>query len=140
MSKKFAVTAIISAIILSGIIIIFPDHKETQERAGNAYTDAGDETKRTAYFASHGWDVEETGVKEIRIPADFSGAYEEYAVIQDKQGMPLREYAGRTAKVYTYTVRNYKQESRSMQAELLVCDNTAIASVVYGNGDKMPVS
>lgn len=140
MSKKFVITAVITAVILSAVIIIFPDHKEPQETAGNAVTDASDEAHRTAYFESHGWEVEELSVRDITIPSDFSSAYEEYAVIQDKQGLPLREYAGRNAQIYTYSVINYSPGNRKMQAELLVCDNTAIASVVYGNGEKLPVS
>lgn len=139
MSKKFVIVAIAAAVILSAVIIIFPD-KEPQDTKGNAVTDASDTEHRTAYFASHGWEVEEISVKDITIPSDFSAAYEEYAVIQDKQGLPLREYAGREAQIYTYNVTNYSPDSKKMHAELLVCDNTAIASVVYGNGDKLPVS
>ncbi len=140
MSKKFVVTAIMIAVALCAVIIIFPDNKETPENTGNAVTDASDTEHRTAYFASHGWEVEEISVKDITIPSDFSSAYEEYAVIQDKQGLPLREYAGRNAQVYTYNIMNYSPDSRKMYAELLVCDNTAIASVVYGNGENLPVS
>ncbi len=138
MSKKFVIAAIISAVILSGVIIIFPD-REPQEAVGNAVTDASDAEHRSAYFASHGWEVEELSVKDITIPTEFSGAYEEYAVIQDKQGLPLREYAGREAKIYTYSVKNYAPDNRDMYAELLVCDDTAIASVVYGDGSNSPV-
>ncbi|MDE5570219.1 MAG: DUF4830 domain-containing protein [Ruminococcus sp.] len=140
MSKKFVIAAVAAAVILCAVIIIFPDNKEPQNTAGNAFTDASDESLRTAYFASHGWEVEEISVKDITIPSDFSEAYEEYAVIQDKQGLPLREYAGREARIYTYNVMNYSPDNRKMHAELLVCDNTAIASVVYGNGGKLPVS
>lgn len=140
MSKKFVITAVTIAAVLCAVIIIFPDSKGTPEIMGNAVTDASDAEHRTAYFASHGWEVEEISVKDITIPSDFSSAYEEYAVIQDKQGLPLREYAGRSAQVYTYSVMNYSPDSRKMYAELLVCDNTAIASVVYGNGGNLPVS
>lgn len=140
MSKKFVITVIAAAVILSAIIIIFPDNKEQQDNIAVVRTDASDETHRTAYFASHGWEVEEISEKNITIPADFSEAYEEYAVIQDKQGLPLREYAGREAKIYTYEVKNYNPDNSRMLAELLVCDDTAIASVVYGNGTKLPVS
>ncbi|MCM1131957.1 MAG: DUF4830 domain-containing protein [Ruminococcus flavefaciens] len=140
MSKKFVITAISVALILCAVIIIFPDNRDTENTAGNAVTDASDEAHRTAYFESHGWEVEEISVKSVTIPTDFSEAYEEYAVMQDKQGLPLREYAGREASVYTYDVMNYSPDNRKMHAELLVCDDTAIASIVYGNGGKLPVS
>ena len=93
--------------------------------------DAGDVSARIGYFASHGWEVEEISEKEITIPADFSDVYEEYAVLQDKQGMPLREYAGRNARLFVYEVKNYSPDSKKMLAELLVCDDTAVASLVY---------
>lgn len=140
MSKKFVIISIAAAIVLGAVIIIFPDNKEPQNTVGNALTDASDTVHRTAYFASHGWEVEEISVKDITIPSDFSEAYEEYAVIQDKQGLPLREYAGREARIYTYDITNYSPDNKKMYAELLVCDDTAIASVVYGNGGKLPVS
>ena len=81
--------------------------------------------------------------KDVTIPADFSDKYEEYALLQDKQGLPLRKYAGRNAKLYVYEVKNYSPDSRKMLAELLVCDDTAVASLVYsedGGKLKMPVS
>lgn len=140
MSKKFVIPAIAAALILGAVIIIFPDNKEEQDSTAKVHTDASDELHRIEYFESHGWEVEEISEKNIIIPADFSEAYEEYAAIQDKQGLPLREYAGREAVIYTYEVKNYSPDNSKMLAELLVCDNTAIASVVYGNGTEMPVN
>lgn len=105
--------------------------------------DAGDVSARISYFASHGWEVVEISGKDVTIPADFSDKYEEYALLQDKQGLPLRKYAGRNAKLYVYEVKNYSPDSRKMLAELLVCDDTAVASLVYsedGGKLKMPVS
>ena len=75
--------------------------------------------------------MEEICSKTVAIPDDFSAAYEEYALLQDKQGMPLREYAGEDAQLYVYEVKNYSPDSRKMLAELLVCDDTAVASMIY---------
>ena len=104
---------------------------------------AADVSQRIDYFASHGWEVEEISEKEILIPDEFSDIYEEYAEMQDKQGLPLRKYSGRSATLYTYEVKNYSHENVKMLAELLVCDDTAVASMVYsedGGTIKMPVS
>lgn len=63
--------------------------------------------------------------------------------MQDKQGLPLRRYAGRAAKLFVYEVRNYSPNGMKMLAELLVCGNTAVASTVYsedGGSLRMPVS
>jgi hypothetical protein len=104
---------------------------------------AADVSQRIDYFASHGWEVEEISEKDILIPHEFSDIYEEYAEIQDKQGLPLRSYSGRNAKLYTYEVKNYSPDNMRMLAELLVCDDTAVASMVYsedGGSIRMPVS
>jgi hypothetical protein len=120
-----------AAIALAAIVLIFPDNKETANVPASAPVDASSVGRRIDYFASHGWEVEEIAEKNIVIPSDFSQSYEQYAQIQDKQGMPLREYAGRNAQLYVYDVKNYSPGSRKMLAELLVCDDTAIASMVY---------
>ena len=106
-------------------------------------TAVGDVDKRINYFASHGWEAEEISVKDITIPTEFSDAYEEYARIQDKQGLPLRKYTGRAAKLFVYEIKNFSPDNRKMLAELLVCDDTAAASLVYsedGGSLRMPVS
>ncbi|SHM10791.1 DUF4830 domain-containing protein [Ruminococcus flavefaciens] len=104
---------------------------------------AADASQRIGYFASHGWEVEEISERDIIIPHEFSDIYEEYAEMQDRQGLPLREYSGRSARLYTYEVKNYSPENMKMLAELLVCDDKAVASMVYsedGGSIRMPVS
>ncbi|SEK43755.1 protein of unknown function [Ruminococcus sp. YRD2003] len=130
MSKKTMYILISAAIALAAIVLFFPDNKPADVPA-SAPVDASSASRRIDYFASHGWEVEEIAEKNITIPADFSQDYEQYAQLQDKQGLPLREYAGRNAQLYVYDVKNYSPESRKMLAELLVCDDTAIASMVY---------
>lgn len=135
--------AIISAAVLTAAIFIAPDEGRGKRVPESAKVAASNVAERLEYFASHGWEVEEIAGKEITIPSDFSTVYEEYAAIQDKQGLPLREYAGRNALLYVYEVKNYSPESRKMLAELLVCDNTAVASMVYsedGGSLKLAVS
>lgn len=125
---------LISAAFVMGAAVIFSSGKESGVKSpdGNKIS-AATVSERIDYFASHGWEVEEIAGKDITIPADFSQAYEEYALIQDKQGLPLREYAGRNGRIYVYEVKNYSPESRKMLAELLVCDDTAVASMVYSD-------
>lgn len=131
MSKKTMYILISAAIALAAVIIIFPDSKGSADIPAGAAVDASSAGRRIDYFASHGWEVEEIAEKNITIPSEFSESYEQYAQLQDKQGLPLREYAGRNAQLYVYDVKNYSPEKRKMLAELLVCDDTAIASMVY---------
>lgn len=112
-------------------VILMPDNGKSKKIPEKAAVAASSTADRISYFASHGWEVEEIAGKSITVPEDFSTAYEEYAALQDKQGMPLREYAGKEAQLYVYEVKNYSPESKKMLAELLVCDDLAIASMVY---------
>ena len=122
---------VISAAVLTAAVFIVPKRGSEHIIPESAAVAASNAAERIDYFASHGWEVEEIAGKDITIPGDFSSVYEEYAALQDKQGMPLREYAGRNARLYVYNVKNYSPESKKMLAELLVCDDTAIASMVY---------
>lgn len=143
MSKKLLGLIIIAATVLVGFILFDPDYKGEPEIPESAPVDASTEASRCDYFASHGWEVEELSAKDITIPYDFSGEYASYAALQDKQGMPLREYAGKSGKLYVYEVRNYAPDDSRMLAELLVCDDTAIASLVYSEnsgGKQLAVS
>ncbi|MBP3747729.1 MAG: DUF4830 domain-containing protein [Ruminococcus sp.] len=122
---------IISVAVLTAAIFIIPKRNDSGNIDDAELISASDPGERIDYFASHGWEVEEIAGRNITIPNDFSDVYEEYAQIQDKQGLPLRNYAGCNATLYVYNVKNYAPENKKMLAELIVCDNTAVASMVY---------
>ena len=130
MNKKTLLLITLAAAAMAAIAFL-PSKGRTADVPASSYTTASSVSERIDYFASHGWEVEEICSKNITIPSDFTQAYEEYALMQDKQGMPLREYAGKNALLYVYEVKNYSPDSKKMLAELLVCDNTAVASMVY---------
>lgn len=131
--KKRTFILISAALVMGAAIILVPGRESGTKAPQEGKVSAATVSERIDYFASHGWEVEEIAGKEITIPTDFSQAYEEYALMQDRQGMPLREYAGRNGQLYVYEVKNYSPECRKMLAELLVCDDTAVASMVYSD-------
>ncbi len=140
--KKILILVLIAAAIYMAIFLVpeKDDHPETVETENIS---ASTVNERIDYFALHGWEVEEIAGRDITIPSEFSEAYEEYAVFQDNQHLPLRKYAGKNARLYVYEVRNFRPENKKMLAELLVCDNTIIASMVYsedGGSIKLSVS
>ncbi|MDE6665746.1 MAG: DUF4830 domain-containing protein [Ruminococcus sp.] len=141
--KKIFILILIAIIIYTAIFIIPEKNSPEPETSEKPTVSASTVSERIDYFASHGWEVEEIAGKDITVPSDFSEAYEEYAVFQDRQGMPLREYAGKNARIYVYEVKNYRPENKKMLAELLVCNDTAIASMIYsedGGSIKLAVS
>lgn len=139
--KKKILLLVIIALIIYAVIFLIPDKKPENKKSEKTRISAVTTAERIDYFALHGWEVEEISEKEIIIPSEFSEAYEEYAIIQDKQGLPLREYAGKNARLYVYTVRNYSPENQKMLAELIVCDDIVVASLVYSeDGGKTRLS
>jgi hypothetical protein len=133
MNRKNIITFVSAAAFVTAAVLLFPERTDPHRVPESAHVAAATVSDRIDYFASHGWEVEEIAEKNVIVPSDFSQAYEDYARIQDKQGLPLRKYAGRNAQLYVYEVKNYSPESRKMLAELLVCSDTAIASMVYSD-------
>lgn len=138
--KKKILLILIIAVIIYAVVFLFPENKPSDEKPQKTRISAGTTAERIDYFALHGWEVQEISEKEIIIPAEFSGAYEEYAVIQDKQGLPLREHAGKNARLYVYEVRNYSPENQKMYAELITCGNIIVSSLVYSEDAEMRLS
>ena len=131
MKKKKIFLLVLIAVAIYMAIFLIPEKKDKPKVSKPETISASTQEERTDYFALHGWEVEEIAEKNITVPSEFSGAYEEYAVFQDKQNLPLREYAGKNACLYVYEVRNFRPENKKMLAELLVCENNIIGSMVY---------
>ncbi len=140
MKKIFLITA--AAAFTAAAVIFIHTLPHESDDPDEVFVAASTVGERMDYFASHGWEVEEISEKNVIIPSAFTQEYEIYAQMQDKQGLPLRKYAGENALLYVYEIKNYSPENRKMLAELLVCDNIAVASMVYsedGSSIRLPV-
>lgn len=87
--------------------------------------------ERTAYIKSFGYEVGTVPdkVEEIRIPANFDEAYEQYNAIQREQGFDLRKYRAYYAKKYTYSIKNYDNPSPiPICANLIVIDGKIVGA------------
>lgn len=60
--------------------------------------------ERIAYISSFGWETSPvpSNVEEIRIPARFDEAYEQYNALQKEQGFDLKKYCAVDCHKYTY--------------------------------------
>lgn len=89
-------------------------------------------TDRLSYIESFGWDpgIIHTDVCEVRIPAEFDEAYEEYNALQLAQGFDLRRYRAYTVKKYTYDIKPIGGEEPAVPilANLLVLDGEIIGA------------
>lgn len=90
---------------------------------------------RLKFISDLGWIVDEepVEVRQIAIPQEFDDVYSNYNEIQLSQGYDLTKYAGRSAKRWTYIIRNYPDVSSDedyVRINLLVCDGKIIAGDV----------
>lgn len=132
MKKYYKIVIAVSIILVAGFILIPEKEKNGISPASVA---AATVSERISYFALHGWEVEEMFSKNITIPSQFSESYESFAEIQDKQRLPLREYKGKDAVLYTYRITNYNPDNKNLLAELIVCDDIAVSSIIYAEDD-----
>lgn len=90
---------------------------------------------RSAFISGFGWivDDEPVEVRQIAIPEEFDEVYNNYNEIQISQGYDLTKYAGRSAKRWTYIVRNYPGVSADedhVRINIIVCDGKIIGGDV----------
>ncbi len=124
-SKKTLVIGIALIVIVALWGFIRLTSQSEQEISGS------NDRERTAYIKSFGYEVGTVPdkVEEIRIPANFDEAYEQYNAIQREQGFDLRKYRAYYAKKYTYLIKNYDNPSPiPICANLIVIDGKIVGA------------
>lgn len=96
---------------------------------------ASDAGERLAFLSQFGWEVDEDPVKveEVIIPTEFNSVYEKYNQLQIEQNFDLTKYSGRTAKKWTYKIKNYPgygADCDFIHANILVCEGVVIGGDV----------
>lgn len=69
-----------------------------------------------------------TEISTVRIPGVFNDTYTEYNALQLSQGFDLTKYMGQACTKYTYSVLNYPDKDRTVNANVLVCGDKVIAA------------
>lgn len=129
-NKRSAKTLFLGAVlfILAGIWGLYRLSGGNENRISGATN-----SDRLTYIESFGWDagIIHTEVCEVRIPAEFDAAYEEYNALQLEQGFDLRKYRAYTVKKYTYKISPSDGEPNTaipILANLLVLDGEIIGA------------
>lgn len=122
--KRIILMAILIAAIALGLFLTRNSDLPVTDSAGISLR-ASDAKERAAFLSQFGWKIDEdpVTVEEIIIPEQFDETYKKYNEIQLSQDMDLSAYAGKTAKKWTYTVKNYpgyEQENSCIRANLIV--------------------
>ena len=137
-APKLKITALFLAFALCFVALCFVIPGEAEPYSGDILTsvpgfDKKDfenikESKdRISFLEKCGWTVEETpkSVSEVTIPLEFDSVYEKYNMLQKAQGLDLKNYKGKNAKLYTYVVTNYDYNG-TVYANLLICNDKII--------------
>lgn len=115
--------AVILAVIIAAFILI--GQFLSLESVG---VDASTNAKRVLFLEGLGYEVDETAteIKDIVIPENFSVVYEKYNNLQKEAGFDLKNYRGKNAKVYSYSLQNDTEQ----QIHLIVCEDKLIGGDV----------
>ena len=115
--------AVILAVIIAVFILI--GQFLSLESVG---VDASTNAKRVLFLEGLGYEVDETAteIKDIVIPENFSAVYEKYNNLQKQAGFDLKNYRGKNAKVYSYSLQNDTEK----QIHLIVCEDRLIGGDV----------
>lgn len=134
-NKKRAILMIVLlAVIALGLFLTRNSNLPVTEDSGISLK-ASNAEERIAFLSQFGWEIDEdpVQVEEIIIPAEFDETYKKYNEIQLAQNLDLSVYAGRTAKKWTYTVKNYpgyEVDNSCIRANIIVFDGAVIGGDV----------
>ena len=113
--------------VLCGVAVILSHQKKTPA------TDeirAVTESDRSAWLMLQGWNGELISFRPVTVPAEVTEPYQIYAGRQERQRLPLMQYAGKHGILYTYQLEN-----SDLYAELLTADGILIGAQCYRPGE-----
>ena len=127
---KILVAALALCCVALVIIVAVAGSGGTVAANADYVTKTNDE--RVDFLKDFGWEVENdpVSVSDIVIPTNFDATYDTYNNIQLAQGLDLSKYKGEKAVKYTYKVTNYPDNAETVNANLIVVDETINAGDV----------
>ncbi len=135
-ANKTRVIILLAMIVAALALIFFFTGKNAPViNDGGINRKASNEQERVAFLSQFGWEINEdpSAVEEVVIPAEFDETYRQYNELQISQGFDLTKYAGKTAKKWTYEVKNYpgySADNNCIRANILVFDGAVIGGDV----------
>lgn len=122
----------LAAVLLAVILVIVAIVVALNVIGGSSVQKIRGSEDAAAYLQSLGWQVasEPVEVQQIVIPRQFTGVYESYIALQQKQGFKLEEYGGMSATRYTFRILNYPGGGDGIVADIIVYGSSVIAGDV----------
>jgi len=133
-SKKKVLRILLAAMIV--VIVLFLCFLPHQTEDTEPVTTLKNNADRIAYLQSLGWEVEPEPTESLQLllPDPLPANYIAYNQIQLAQGFDLNSCCGKQLTRYTYTVNNYPGHPKSVQLNLYICDDVAVAGDVIATG------
>ena len=93
----------------------------------------GTNAARIEYLKDLGYEVDPEPISEkaVVIPKEFNEIFNEYNLLQRKQGFDLSQFKGLEVLLYTYKVTNYPNTSDEVYAELYVRNGHVIGGDIH---------
>ena len=133
-TKHIKVLLLVAFVLFTVVSLFILSNESEQTNSDNMLVSAETHKERMNFISQYGWQVEEepSEIKEVIIPEEFDDVYNAYNEIQRSQGFDLTEYAGKRAKRWTYTVKNYEgyENEECININLLVIDGRVIGGDV----------
>ena len=107
LKKLFGVVCALTLVSLVAVFFVNSQSNVNIKKVSLYTAEPADD--RLKFISDHGWIVDEepVEVRQIAIPQEFDDVYSNYNEIQLSRGYDLTKYAGRSAKRWTYIIRNY---------------------------------
>ena len=121
-----AITVLCCCLVLATALVVTLGDRAVTTAAEHSSVRSNED--RIAYLAELGWQVSDQPamIEELMIPETFGESYDEYLVLQSRQGFDLTKFTGKRVKRYVYDITNDPDANLPMQAALLVYKNKVI--------------
>lgn len=134
-SKQIKVILLAVFVVFTAVSLFILSRESQQTGSPNEMSFvASTHEERMQFISQFGWEVveEPVQVKEVIIPTELDDTYTAYNEIQKSQGFDLTEFAGKRAKCWTYTVKNYEgyENQDCIHINILVHDDEVIGGDV----------
>lgn len=127
--KKILATAIGVVLVLIGLVACVAMKGTGDSAPTAAKPEKVEQTSDIiAFLKGYGWEVspEPCEIEEVAIPTEFNDVYENYNVIQKKQGYDLEPLKGVSVKRYAFDVLNYPDHPENIRANVLIYDGKVV--------------
>jgi hypothetical protein len=131
--SAFKVVCILVALSVVVAFAVWPRGSATEiVMVNKQYTGITTNEKRIEFLQGFGWKVDSIPIEEVEItiPQTFYDVYNNYNILQKKQGYDLSKFKGQRVKRWTYRITNYPGVTDEVRADLLVYNDKIIGGDV----------